>query len=66
MCSDETKLPQNIYILFGGTNFKRTLAIIHEDSTMNTTLLWHLMLGHIGEKDMKKLHKINLIKIVKT
>jgi hypothetical protein len=35
-------------------------------SELNNTVLWHMRLGHIGEREMMKLHKKSLLKGFKT
>ena len=36
------------------------------ESESNSTVLWHMRLGHMGERGMMKLHKRNLLKGIKT
>ena len=36
------------------------------ESSTDDTKLWHMRLGHIGERGMLELHKRNLLKGVKT
>jgi hypothetical protein len=36
------------------------------ESESNCTVLWHMWLGHMGERGMLELHKRNLLKCVKT
>jgi hypothetical protein len=35
------------------------------ESEYDCTILWHMWLGHMGERAMLELHKINLLKGVK-
>ena len=57
------KLAGNIYKLLG-TIIVGGVATTESES--NSTVLWHMRLGHMGEHGMMKLHKRNLLKGIKT
>ena len=58
------KLVGNIYKLMGTTIIGGAAIVEHELD--NTTLLWHMRLGHMGECAMMELHKRKLLKGIKT
>ena len=55
-----------LYRLIGNTVEGRVVVTTSVESSTNDTKLWHMRLGHIGERGMLKLHKRNLLKGVKT
>ena len=57
------KLVGNIYELLGGTLVGGVATAEFES---DSTVLWHMRLGHMGEHGMMKLHKRNLLKGIKT
>ena len=57
------KLSGNIYKLQGTTVVGEVAAA---ESESDRTVLWHMRLGHMGERGMMELHKRNLLKGVKT
>ena len=57
------KLLGNIYKLLD-TTIVGGVATIESES--NSTVLWHMRLGHMGERGMMELHKRNLLKGIKT
>ena len=57
------KLAGNIYKLLG-TTIVGGVATVKSES--NSTILWHMQLGHMGERGMMELHKRNLLKDIKT
>lgn len=59
-----TKIGGNIYRLVGNTVVGGAAATTVEDA--DDTLLWHMRLGHMGERGMLELHKRKLLKGVKS
>ncbi|XP_057950943.1 uncharacterized mitochondrial protein AtMg00300-like [Malania oleifera] len=57
------KVLGNIYALLSTTVVGGATAV---ESESNSTVLWHMRLGHMGEHEMKELHKRNLLKGVKS
>ena len=57
------KLVVNIYKLIG-TTIVGGVAIVELE--LDNTTLWHMQLGHMGERRMMKLHKRKLLKGIKT
>jgi hypothetical protein len=57
------KNSKNIYKLLGSI-VVGGIAFVESDS--DCTVLWHMRLGHMSERDMLELHKRNLLKDVKT
>ena len=57
------KLAGNIYKLMG-TTIVGGVAIV--EPKLDSTTLWHMRLGHIGEHGIMKLHKRKLLKGIKT
>ena len=55
-----------LYGLIGNTVVGRVAVTTPVESSTNDTKLWHMRLGHIGERDMLELYKRNLLKGVKT
>ena len=55
-----------LYKLIGNTIVGRVAVTTPVESSIDDTKLWHMRLGHIGERGMLKLHKRNLLKGVKT
>ena len=53
------KLARNIYKLLGTTVIG---GVATSKSESDSTVLWHMQLGHIGERGMMELHKRNLLK----
>ena len=56
------KLVGNIYKLMG-TTIVGGVATVAE---LDDTTLWHMRLGHIGERGMMELHKRKILKGIKT
>ena len=54
------------YRLIGNTVVGRVVVTTPVESSTDDTKLWHMRLGHIGERGMLELHKRNLLKGVKT
>ena len=54
---------KNIYKLLGNIVVKG--ATVVESDHDNCTKLWHMRLGHLSEREMTKLHKRNLLKVLK-
>lgn len=59
-----SKVGGNIYRLIGSTVVGGAAATTAEDT--DDTLLWHMRLGHMGERGMLELHKRNLLRGVKS
>ena len=57
------KLVGNIYKLLGTTIVG---GVATAESKSDSTVLWHMRLGHMGERGMMELHKRNLLKGIKT
>ena len=57
------KLAVNIYKLLGTTIVGGVATVEYE---LDSTVLWHMQLGHMGECGMMELHKRNLLKDIKT
>ena len=57
------KLAGNIYKLLGTTIVGEIATTKSESDSM---VLWHMRLGHMGERGMMELHKRNLLKGIKT
>ena len=57
------KLAVNIYKLLG-TTIVGGVATVEPKS--DSTIMWHMRLGHMGERRMMELHKRNLLKGIKT
>ena len=57
------KLVGNIYKLMGTIIVGRAATIELE---LDSTTLWHVQLGNMGEHGMIKLHNTNLLKGIKT
>ena len=57
------KLVVNIYKLMGTTIVGGATIVKLE---LDNTTLWHMQLGHTGERGMMKLHKRKLLKGIKT
>ena len=55
-----------LYRLIGNTVVGRVAVTTQVESSTNDTKLWHMRLGHIGERGMLELHKRNLLKGMKT
>ena len=55
-----------LYKLIGNTVVRRVAIITPVESSIDDTKLWHMRLGHIGERGMLELQKRNLLKGVKT
>ena len=55
-----------LYRLIGNTVVGRVAVTTPVESSTDDTKLWHMRLGHIGERGMLELHKRNLLKGVKT
>ena len=53
------KIEGNIYKLFGNTIVGGAVAVT--ESEQDDTLLWHIRLGHMMERGMRKLQKRNLL-----
>ena len=53
------------YRLIGNTVVRRVAVATPVKSNTDDTKLWHMRLGHIGERSMLDLHKRNLLKGVK-
>ena len=56
-------MARNIYKLIGTTIVGGAATVEHE---LDSTTLWHMRLGHMGERGMMKLHKRKLLKGIKT
>ena len=54
-----------LYRLIGNTFVGRFAVTTLVESNTDDTKLWHMRLGHIGERGMLELHKRNLLKGVK-
>ena len=54
------------YRLIGNTVVGRVVVTTPVESSTDDKKLWHMRLGHIGERGMLELHKRNLLKGVKT
>ena len=54
-----------LYRLIGNTVVGRVAVTTPMESNTDNTKLWHMRLGHIGERSMLELHKRNLLKGVK-
>ena len=59
----ERRTSDNIYKLLGCTVVG---DITYVGSATEATRLWHMRLGHLGEKGMKELHKRDLLSGVKS
>ncbi|KAL9270861.1 Retrovirus-related Pol polyprotein from transposon TNT 1-94-like protein [Drosera capensis] len=59
-----SKVAGNIYRLIGSTVVGGAAVTTTEDA--DDTMLWHMRLGHMGERGMLELHKRNLLKGVKS
>ena len=59
----EHKLERNIYKLMGNTIIGGAATVEPE---LDNTTLWHMWLGHMGERGMMELHKRKLLKGIKT
>ncbi len=57
------KVSGNIYRLLGSTVVGGVAAV---ESDYDSTVLWHMRLGHMGERGMLELHRRNLLKGMKT
>lgn len=57
------KLEGNIYRLLGTTVVG---GVVVAESKSDSTVLWHMLLGHMSKCEMIELHKRNLFKGVKT
>ena len=57
------KLVGNIYKLLGTTVVG---GVATAKSELDNTVLWHMQLGHMGERGTMELHKRNLLKGIKT
>ena len=57
------KLVGNIYKLTSTTIIGGVATVEPE---LDSTALWHMWLGHMGERGMMKLHKRKLLKGIKT
>ena len=55
-----------LYRLIGNTVAGRVAVTTPVESSTDDTKLWHMRLGHIGERGMLELYKRNLLKGVKT
>ena len=55
-----------LYRLIGNIVIGRVAVTTPVESSTDNTKLWHMRLGHIGERGMLELHKRNLLKRVKT
>ena len=55
-----------LYRLIGNTVAGRVAVTTPVESSTDDTKLWHMRLGHIGERGMLELHKRNLLKGVRT
>ena len=55
-----------LYRLIGNTVVGRVAVTTPVESSADDTKLWHMRLGHIGERGILELHKRNLLKEVKT
>ena len=55
-----------LYRLIGNIVVGRVVVTTSVESSIDDTKLWHMRLGHIGERGMLELHKRNLLKGVKT
>ena len=53
------KLSNNIYRLLGTTIIYEAAIVVYE---LDTMILLHVRLGHMGEKDIMEFHKRNLLK----
>ena len=51
-----------LYRLIGNTFVGRVAVTTLVESNTDDTKLWHMRLGHIGERGMLELHKRNLLK----
>jgi hypothetical protein len=60
-----TKIAGNIYRLIGTSVVGGVAAATTTDDT-DDTMLWHMRLGHMGERGMLELHKRNLLKGIKS
>jgi hypothetical protein len=56
----------NLYKLLGNTVTGGAAASISAEPDNDDTILWHMRLGHLGERSMFELHKRNLLKGVKS
>ena len=54
------------YRLIGNTVVGRVVVTTSVESSTDDTKLWHMRLGHIGERGMLELHKRNILNGVKT
>ena len=57
---------RTLYKLIGNTVVRRVAITTLVESNTDDTKLWHMRLGHIGERGMLELHKRNLSKGMKT
>ena len=55
-----------LYKLIGTIVIGRVAVTTPVESSTDNTKLWHMRLGHIGERGMLELYKRNLLKRVKT
>ena len=55
-----------LYRLIGNTFVGRFAVTTLVESNTDDTKLWHMRLGHIGERGMLELHKRNVLRGVKT
>ena len=55
-----------LYRLIRNTVIGKVVVTTTVKSSIDDTKLWHIRLGHIGERGMLELHKRNLLKGVKT
>ena len=55
-----------LYRLIGNIVVGRVAVTTLVESSIDDTKLWHMRLGHIGERGMLELHERNLLKGVKT
>lgn len=56
----------NLYKLLGNTVTGGAAASTSAEPDSDDTVLWHMRLGHLGERSMFELHKRNLLKGVKS
>ena len=57
------KLAGNIYKLLGTTIVG---GVATAEFELDSTVLWHMLLRHLGERGMMELHKRNMLKGIKT
>ena len=56
----------NLYLYQGSTTVGTIITSIKPDKVAKMSKLWHMILGHAGEKSLRTLTKQGLLKGVKT